>query len=350
MNDAPILSVRNLTTQLKLAEGTYTVVDGLNFDLYRGKTLALVGESGCGKSMTALSLLRIVPQPPVLLPQGKVLYRGKNLLTLPEKKLIEIRGDRIAMIFQDPMSALNPVYTIGFQLAEVVQLHLDLWGEQAEERIVSALREVQIDRPEQIIDSYPHQLSGGMKQRVMIAMALLCEPDVLIADEPTTALDVTVQRQVLDLIRSLQKSHGMAVLLITHDMGVVAEMADDVIVMYATQSVESGSVFSIFDHRMHPYTKGLFQSLPSVKDRVAEKLTSIPGSVPALSDLPLGCYFADRCSEVMPICTKAPTPVFVAGTEHSVRCWLADPEKQPMPEEKPVKKTRRRYRRIKRIT
>lgn len=263
MNHQPILQVKDLTTRLKLSQQIVTIVDRLSFNLYSGKTLALVGESGCGKTLSALSLMRILPSPPALIPTGEVIYKDKNLLNLSEKEMRRIRGGKIAMIFQDPSSALNPVYTIGNQLMEVAELHLGLYGDEAMERVVRTLTEVGIPSPQERFFDYPHQLSGGMRQRIMIAMALMCEPDILIADEPTTALDVTIQAQILDLIRSLQKKTGMALLLITHDMGIVAEMADDVIVMYAAQAIEYGKAIDIFDHMAHPYTQGLFASRPS---------------------------------------------------------------------------------------
>lgn len=321
----PILSVKNLTTQLMIGKHAFNVVENISFDLYRGKTLALVGESGCGKTLTALSIMRILSMPPALPPKGEVIYQDRNLLTLSEQQMRAIRGARIAMIFQDPTSALNPVYTIGDQLLEVAELHLGLYGEEAFERAVSALIEVGIPMPRERMLEYPHQLSGGMKQRVMIAMALLCEPDILIADEPTTALDVTIQAQVLQLIRSLQRSRGLALLLITHDMGVVAEMADDVIVMYAAQSVERGDVFQIFDHMAHPYTIGLFQSLPTASTHKGE-LIPIKGSVPSLGHYPAGCRFHPRCPYVMEKCLQGNVPDFVVGgnTQHLSKCWLYD--------------------------
>jgi len=324
--NTPILSVQNLTTKLKINKVVYTVVDNLSFDLYSGKTLALVGESGCGKSMTALSILRILPHPPVLPPEGKVIYGGDNLIDISEKKMRAIRGSRIAMIFQDPTSALNPVYTIGDQLMEVAQLHLDKFGEEAISLAVNALRDVGIPSPEARLYDYPHQLSGGMRQRVMIAMALMCEPDVLIADEPTTALDVTIQAQVLDLMRELQQRRGMALLLITHDMGVVAEMADDVIVMYASQGVEKGSVEQIFDNMSHPYTQGLFKSRPGPDTQHGSKLNAIMGSVPPLTRYPEGCRFHPRCLFCMEKCKQGEVTNFPVSEhkEHNAKCWLWD--------------------------
>ncbi len=320
----PVISVRDLTTRLQIGQDIWTVVDHLGFSLYRGKTLALVGESGCGKSLTALSLMRILPHPPALPPTGEVLYQGRNLLTISEKQMRSVRGAKIAMIFQDPMSALNPVYTIGNQLVEVAQLHLGLNGKAAWDRAREALEAVGISAAEERLAAYPHQLSGGLKQRVMIAMALMCEPDVLIADEPTTALDVTIQAQVLDLIRSLQRKKGMALLLITHDMGVVAEMADDVIVMYLAQSIERAEVNDLFDHPAHPYTIGLFQSRPSLEDRQG-KLHPIRGQVPLFRHIPAGCRFHPRCPYAMAKCRHGPVPDFAIEYEsHLAKCWLYD--------------------------
>lgn len=319
----PVLIVRNLTTVLQIGKKDYSVVENLNFDLFSGKTLAVVGETGCGKSLTALSIMRILPKPPALPPRGEVFYKGRNLLAISEKEMQKIRGSKIAMIFQDPNSALDPVYTIGDQMMEVVQLHLNLYGDEAIERIVKALKEAGISSPHDRLNDYPHQLSGGMKQRVMIAMALICEPDILIADEPTTALDVTIQAQVLELIKDLQKKKGMAVLLITHDMGVVAEIADDVIVMYASQGVEKGSVHQIFDHMAHPYTKGLFNSRTSLQPRY-KRLTSIKGSVPSLTNYPQGCRFHPRCPYVMDKCRRGPVPNFLLEENHTALCWLYD--------------------------
>ncbi len=317
-----ILQVSNLTTRLKLGHGTFTVVDRLSFSLYPGKTLAIVGESGSGKTMAALSLLRILPHPPALPSTGEVLYRNQNLVTLSEKELRKIRGAKIAMIFQDPMSALNPVYTIGDQLIEVAELHLGLYGDAAILRAIQALEEVGISSPQERLAAYPHQLSGGMKQRVMIAMALMCEPDILIADEPTTALDVTLQAQVLGLMRKLQAKMGTAILLITHDMGVVAEMADDVIVMYATQAVETGSADQIFNHLAHPYTQGLFNSLPNNREPLT-KLPVIKGTIPPPYRLPTGCHFNPRCPYVMEVCLHGEVPMFpVENKEHQAKCWL----------------------------
>ena len=319
----PVLVVRNLTTALQIGQKAYAVIENMNFELFSGKTLALVGETGCGKSLTALSIMRILPKPPALPSTGEVLYKNRNLLEISENEMRKIRGAKIAMIFQDPNSALDPVYTIGDQMLEVVELHLNLYGDEAQERIIKALGEAGIATPHDRLNDYPHQLSGGMKQRVMIAMALICEPDILIADEPTTALDVTIQAQVRELIKELQKKTGMAVLLITHDMGVVAEMADEVIVMYAAQGVEKGSSEQIFDHMAHPYTQGLFESRTSLQPR-HKRLTSIKGSVPSLTNYPQGCRFHPRCPYVMEKCCQGPVPNFEIEKNHTALCWLYD--------------------------
>lgn len=320
----PVLTVNNLVTKLQIGKELFNVVDDLSFQLFPGKTLAIVGESGCGKSMTALSIMRILPSA-AQFSEGEVIYQDRNLLKLSEKEMREIRGVRIAMIFQDPSGSLNPVYTIGEQLTEVVEQHLHLYGDAALAKIIGSLEEVGMPSPRDRLDDYPHQLSGGMKQRVMIAMALLCEPDILIADEPTTALDVTIQAQILDLIRSLQKRKGMALLLITHDMGIVAEMADDVIVMYASQAVESGSVYQIFDQMAHPYTKGLFDSRPTSTSKRGT-LKAIKGSVPPLTHYPRGCRFHPRCPFAMAKCSKGEIPYFVIEESplHLCKCVLYD--------------------------
>lgn len=323
--EEPILKVRNLTTQLLLGGQPFTIVDNLSFDLYAGKTLALVGESGCGKTLASLSIMRILPMPPALQPTGQVLYKDQNLLALSEKQMRSIRGSKIAMIFQDPSSALNPVYSIGDQLVEVAELHLKLYGEAARQRAIRALEEVGIPSPRERFFDYPHQFSGGMRQRVMIAMALMCEPDILIADEPTTALDVTVQAQILNLMRDLLKRRGMALLLITHDMGIVAEMADDVIVMYAAQGVERGTVTDIFDRMAHPYTQGLFAARPSIHQPKGH-LHAIRGAVPPPDKFPTGCRFHPRCPFVMQRCKHGIIPDFeIDGRpRHQAKCILYD--------------------------
>lgn len=319
-----LLEVRNLTTKLRIKGKCHRVVDNLSFNLKEGKTLALVGESGSGKSLTALSILRILPEPPSLPSEGEVLYKGMNLLTLPESKMRQIRGQKIAMIFQDPLSALNPIYTIGEQLLEVVQTHLGLEEEAGLASVQKSLEEVKLPRTREIMESYPHQLSGGMLQRAMIAMALLCSPDILIADEPTTALDVTIQAQILALLKELQENKGMATLLITHDMGVVAEMADEVIVLYGGGQIEQGNVCALFDNPSHPYTQGLFSARP---DHNKGRLPTIEGFVPPVGKLPEGCPFHPRCSWAMPFCHRKKPPLFtLANSKHQAACWLFDAE------------------------
>lgn len=323
-SSSALLHIKQLTTQLQVGKEQWTVVDQLSFSLYPGKTLALVGESGCGKSMTALSIMRILPSPPALTSTGKILYKDLSLLELSEKKMRTIRGDKIAMIFQDPMSALNPVYTIANQLIEVAELHLNLYGNQAYECALSMLKSVGISQADRCLHSYPHQLSGGLKQRVMIAMALMCHPDILIADEPTTALDVTIQAQVLQLMRAKQSTNHMALLLITHDMGVVAEMADEAIVMYMAQNIEYAIVQDLFNTPLHPYTIGLFNSRPLI-DRKQIKLEPISGQVPLFNHIPKGCRFHPRCPYAMEKCKQGEVPYFNKGqNSHQVKCWLYD--------------------------
>lgn len=320
MMTEPILSVSNLRVRLKQGPISYEIVRGVSFDLYSGKTLALVGESGCGKSLSALSLLNIQPTPPFLHPEGMVNYRSQNLLKLSEKELQKIRGGKIAMIFQDPNNALNAVYTIGNQLMEVGLLHLGMDEEQAFAKSVEVLTAVGIPQGESRMNDYPHQLSGGMKQRVMIAMALIAEPDILIADEPTTALDVTIQAQVLDLLRQVQEKTKMSILLITHDMGVVAELADDVAVMYAGTIVEKAEVQRIFDKPLHPYTQGLFKAFK--REGTRGNLSTIKGNVPSPEHIPSGCPFHPRCPFVFNKCYQGEVPDFKVNADQSTRCWL----------------------------
>lgn len=319
----PILEVKNLKVALKLKGGVFPVVNDVSFSLYPGKTLALVGESGCGKTMTALSLLKLNDGANVLPPEGEVIYQGENLLSINEKRLRKVRGAKIAMVFQDPTTSLNPLYTIGNQLMEVLYTHFSIDEDEAFERSVEGLRAVGIPDPVRRMEEYPHELSGGMRQRVMIAMAILCKPEILIADEPTTALDVTIQAQVLELISDLQKKNGMSVLLITHDLGVVGEMADDVCVMYATEIVESGSMEQIFHKPSHPYTKALFAtSKRAKKDSI--HLDTIQGNVPPIDALPSGCKFHPRCPYVFSPCYQGAVPHFSIAKhpEHLSQCWL----------------------------
>ena len=302
----PLLDVRGLTTLLHLPGGSPAVVDGVDLVVGRGETVCLVGESGCGKSMAALSLLRLVPDPPAEIAGGQVLFEGRDLLTLPLRELRAVRGRRVGMVFQEPSAALNPVHTVGAQVGEVLRLHLGWSRARARGAVVELLRRVGIPDPERRLDAWPHQLSGGMKQRVVIAMAIACEPALLIADEPTTALDVTVQAQVLRLLQRLQAESGMGLLLITHDFGLVAEVADRVAVMYAGRVVESGPVEALFRMPRHPYTRLLMASRPAAAPPGEQRLPSIPGAVPPLLARPLGCAFAPRCPRSSPACREAP--------------------------------------------
>ena len=322
-----LLDVRNLHTSFKTSDGIVRAVDGVDFHVDRGEILGLVGESGCGKSVTSLSLMGLVAKPGKV-EAGEVIFDGRDLLTLPPKELRELRGDRISMIFQQPTSSLNPVYNIGWQIGEVLELHRNLKRGPARERAGELLRMVGIPDPISRLAAFPHSLSGGMAQRVMIAMALACEPELLIADEPTTALDVTIQAQILDLMRDLQRETGTAIILITHDLGVVAEMCDRVAVMYAGEIVEQTDVRSLFADPMHPYTKGLIGSVPTL-GLVQPELTTIPGAVPNLIDLPPACRFAPRCRArvelSVPHCEEIHPelrPVEDGQAGHDVRCWI----------------------------
>ena len=293
----PLLSVRDLSTHFFTREGVVHAVDGVSFDVEKGRTLGIVGESGCGKTVTALSIMGLIPKPPARIVSGEILFGGRDLATLSERELEDVRGSQIAMIFQDPMTSLNPTLTIGTQIGETIRRHFGVSKEEARKRAVELLEEVHIPNAAGRVDDYPHRLSGGMRQRVMIAIALSCEPELLIADEPTTALDVTVQAQVLDLLDELRESHGTAMILITHDMGVVAEASDDVVVMYAGQIVEQAPVLELFDHPEHPYTEALLGALPQLEGEGVRqrRLTAIPGRPPDLVDPPETCRFAPRC-------------------------------------------------------
>jgi peptide/nickel transport system ATP-binding protein len=317
----PLLSVRNLVTEFDTDEGTVRAVDDLSFDVQPGETVGIVGESGCGKSVTALSIMRLLPQPMGQIHSGQVMFQGRDLtqLTLPEMQ--KIRGARIGMVFQEPMTALNPVHTIGRQLTEVLLLHQDISNETAIKAGVEILDKVGIPSPDVRMTEYPHQLSGGMRQRVVIAMALACKPALLIADEPTTALDVTIQAQILELIRELQADMGMAVIMITHDLGVIAETCQEVVVMYAGKLAETGTAFDLFDRPKHPYTKGLLASIPTLETEPKSKLSVIEGMVPGLLDLPAGCRFENRCPFREDGCTSAPPPVETVNDRHQVCCY-----------------------------
>jgi len=299
-------------------------VRGVTLRLSAGETLALVGESGCGKSVTAMSAMRLVPSPPGRYETGRILFDGRDMLTLPEESMQGIRGNDISMIFQEPMTSLNPLFTIGFQVAEAILLHQKVSAEQARALTLEALRQVAIPSPEKRIDQYPHELSGGMKQRVMIAMAIACQPRLLIADEPTTALDATVEGQILDLLDSLRDSTQMAILLITHNLGIVAQFADRVAVMYAGKVVEEAPVVDLFESPLHPYTRGLLGSLPH--EDTSQPLIAIAGMVPHPSLLPAGCAFHPRCPDVMPKCQEALPPFFPCGAGRQAACWLYEEE------------------------
>lgn len=312
----PLLEIKQLRTIFRTEHGEARAVDGVNLSIEEGQVLGVVGESGCGKSVTSLSTLRLVP-PPGLIQAGEIIFDGRDLLKLSEKEMRSIRGNQIGLIPQDPMTSLNPVYTIGAQIMEAIELHQKVDRKEARKRAVEALERVKIPQAAQRIDEYPHQFSGGMRQRVMIAMALSCNPRLLIADEPTTALDVTVQAQILDLMREIQKDRNMSILLITHDLGVVAEMCDQVAVMYAGAVVETASVEEIFANPSHPYTKGLMDSIPRPG---SERLTPIEGQPPSLVDLDRGCRFAERCPLKEDDCLNEIPPLEIKSEAHLVRC------------------------------
>ena len=317
-----ILSIESFSAGFRRKTEVLRAIDNISFSLHRGETLGIVGESGCGKSVTALSIMRLLPVPAGEYLSGRILYKGTDILQMNKKELSEIRGSRIAMIFQEPMTALNPVQTAGKQLAEVFHLHKKgMTKNEIYNESVQLLKRVGIPEPEQRLNEYPHQLSGGMRQRVMIAMALACSPDILIADEPTTALDVTIQAQILDLIKSLQAETGMSVIFITHDLGVIAGLCDNVIVMYAGRIAESGSVDSIFNSPLHPYTRGLLDSLPKFEYKRKSRLQSIEGMVPSLADYPEGCRFQNRCRFVFSRCYEKHPEAVYNGDNHIVYCY-----------------------------
>ena len=319
----PLLAVENLRTHFHTRDGVVRAVDGVSFDVAAGETLAIVGESGCGKSVTSMSILRLLPMPPARFASGRVVFEGRDLLGLPETEMRKIRGNAIAMIFQEPMTSLNPVLTIGRQITEALVLHRGLSEADATTRAIEMLRKVHMPEAEQRVAQYPHQLSGGMRQRVMLAIALVLGPKVLIADEPTTALDVTIQAQILELIAELRDEMGMCVLLITHNLAVVHEIADHVAVMYAGEVVESAPRATIFDHPQHPYTQGLLRSMPGLTPR-HQHLPVIPGRVPELSELPAGCRFAPRCANRIDRCASHPSLDRVE-TNHELRCYNPTP-------------------------
>jgi peptide/nickel transport system ATP-binding protein len=325
-----VLDVRDLVTEFHTARGVVRAVDGVSFEIPARGTLGVVGESGSGKSVTALSIMRLVATPPGKIANGHVHYAGKDLLALPAEEMRAIRGNRIAMIFQEPMTSLNPVYTVGEQVGEAVRLHQGKTKAAARAIAIDMFRLVGIPSPEDRVDAYPHQLSGGMRQRVMIAMALACKPDLLIADEPTTALDVTIQAQILELLKKLQRELGMSILLITHDLGVVAETCDEVVVMYAGRVVERADTATLFTSPRHHYTAGLLRSVPSYGESAPAadhaRLQEIPGMVPSLYELPKGCKFVDRCPMAQELCRQEEPPLVQLGASH-VRCHFPLDEK-----------------------
>jgi peptide/nickel transport system ATP-binding protein len=313
----PLLSVRGLKTQFDTDRGTVYAVDGVDFEIGRGETVCLVGESGSGKTVTSESITRLIPEPPGRIAAGEITFDGQSLTEMKEKKLRKLRGNRISHIFQNPQDALNPVYTVGWQIDEVIQAHEDVSDAEARRRTIDMLDRVGIPEPAARVDDYPHEFSGGMRQRVMIAMALVTKPDLLIADEPTTALDVTIQAQILRLLRDLQEEYDMSILLVTHDLGVVAEMADRVVVMYAGKVMETGDVFDIFSNPAHPYTLALLRCLPGA----TERLEPIRGQIPSVTDPPDGCRFHDRCDYAEPTCREGDQPQFsTIADDHSVSC------------------------------
>ncbi len=323
MNKQVILKIENLVTAFDTEEGRIRAVENVSFEVKKGQTLGIVGESGCGKSVTALSIMRLLPKPIGMIEEGQILFHDKDITTLPAEKMHEIRGYGISMIFQEPMTALNPVHKIGKQLGEVFHLHFpdmndkEIWGKSVE-----MLQKVGIPEPRQRMEEYPHQISGGMRQRVMIAMALAGEPDILIADEPTTALDVTIQAQILKLMEALQRDTDMAIIFITHDLGVIAEICDDVMVMYAGTVAEKTPVEELFKNPKHPYSIGLLSSIPRLENERKVKLNIIKGMVPSLYELPQGCRFQNRCPHVMPRCEIEPPPLKLVGKDHWVSCFL----------------------------
>jgi peptide/nickel transport system ATP-binding protein len=321
MGDNIILEVKEVTTTFQSRRQSFHAIDRISFQVKKGETLGVVGESGCGKSVTSLSIMGLI-KPPGKVTSGQILFKGTDLLKLKKKQLREIRGNKISMIFQEPMTSLNPVYTIGNQIGEALQIHTKLGKQEIRQRTIELLKMVGIPRAEEIIHDYPHQLSGGMRQRVMIAMAMACQPELLIADEPTTALDVTIQAQILELMKELQRKNNMSMILITHDLGVVSEVCDRVIVMYAGMIVEQGPVREVLDRPQHPYTKGLLASLP--KNAQGKRLHYIPGQVPPPTEWGTGCRFADRCPSVTERCRSQLPPLFAGQADNHAACWLLE--------------------------
>jgi oligopeptide/dipeptide ABC transporter ATP-binding protein len=327
MNDQRVLEIRDLKTYFFTYEGVAKAVDGVTYQLAKGEPLGVVGESGCGKSVTALSILRLIPIPPGKIVGGEILFKGKNLIDLSEEEMRKIRGNRISMIFQEPMTSLNPVFTIGNQIQETIKLHQGLSKRESLEKAIEMLRLVNIPSPERCVNQYPHELSGGMRQRAMIAMSLACNPEILIADEPTTALDVTIQAQILDLLNKLKEELGMAIILITHNLGVIAETVNRVLVMYAGKIVEEAKTKTLFENPQHPYTRGLLKSIPRLGDKVRHgkvRLSEIPGVVPSLYEIPSGCKFSTRCPSVMDICKEKEPELKEIEKGHFSSCWLTN--------------------------
>ncbi len=319
----PLLEVKGLKTYFFTDRGIACAVDDVSFSIEPGRTLAIVGESGCGKSVTSLSVMRLIPTPPGRITAGEILFNGTDLLKVSEKRMRSIRGNQISMIFQEPMTSLNPVFRVREQISEVLKLHQKMGKAEALDKAVDLLRQVGIPSPESRVHDYPHQMSGGMRQRVMIAMALACDPRLIIADEPTTALDVTIQAQILELMDNLRDNTGAAILLITHDLGVVAETAEHVVVMYAGRVVEEAEVKDLFNDPLHPYTRGLMRSIPGTSAETdRSRLEAIPGVVPSLLNLPRGCKFNERCRHAFDRCLEAEPGLLAPKTGHLVRCWL----------------------------
>jgi oligopeptide/dipeptide ABC transporter ATP-binding protein len=325
--DNPLLEIIDLKTYFNTDEGVARAVDGMDLTICRGKTLGVIGESGCGKSVSALSVMRLIPQPPGRIVQGEIRFKGVDLLQKTKAEMRKIRGDEISMIFQEPMTSLNPVFTIGNQISESIIQHQNLDKAAAREKAIESLKHVGIPSPKKRIDEYPHQMSGGMRQRAMIAMALACEPDLLIADEPTTALDVTIQAQILELIRRIKDDFGMSVMMITHDLGVVAEVADDVVVAYAGKAMEYADVVTIFKQPKHPYTQALYDSIPRLTDTRKRRLEVIQGNVPNPLNFPPGCRFHPRCKYAQDFCRTEAPRLEMVGEGHRVRCFKYNAEK-----------------------
>ena len=317
-----LISVKNLKTNFYTYAGVVKALDGINLDIYKGETLGLVGETGCGKSVTALSIIRLIQWPPGKIDEGSIMFEGKDLLKMPNRDMRQIRGNKISMIFQEPMTSFNPVFTIGDQIIEVIRMHQKMNKKTAKAKAVEMLKFTGIPAPERVADSYPHELSGGMLQRAMIAMALACQPALLIADEPTTALDVTIEAQILELMKDLKNKIGSSILMITHDLGIIAEVCDRVGVMYAGNIVELSDVNTIFHNPSHPYTVGLISAIPKLSTKHGTRLETIPGNVPNLIHPPTGCRFHPRCSKAMDICRQEKPGVYTVGEGHQVSCFL----------------------------